>query len=121
LESLIGRHADGWSLAAGENGRALSGGQRQTVALARAIMADAPILLLDEPASAMDSMLEQHICASLKTYCQARTMVLITHRTSLLQLVDRLIVLDNGRLVADGPKQQVLDALAKGQLKRASP
>lgn len=120
LDALIGRHADGWSLAVGENGRALSGGQRQTVALARAIMADAPVLLLDEPASAMDSLQEQHICSSLKNYCQARTLLLITHRTSLLQLVDRLIVLDNGHLIADGPKQQVLDALAKGQLKRAT-
>jgi ATP-binding cassette subfamily C protein LapB len=120
LEAVIGREADGWSLPVGENGRTLSGGQRQTVALARAIMADAPILLLDEPASAMDSMMEQHLCAALKSYCAPRTLLLVTHRTSLLQLVDRLIVLDQGRLIADGPKQHVLDALASGQLKRAA-
>jgi len=120
LDGVIGRDADGWSLQVGENGRALSGGQRQTLALARAVMADAPVMLLDEPASAMDSMLEQHIRTALKSYCKSRTLVLITHRTSLLQLVDRLIVLDQGRLIADGPKQKVLEALSSGQLKRAA-
>ena len=120
LETVIGRHADGWSMPVGENGRSLSGGQRQTVALARAVLADAPMLLLDEPASALDSMMEQYICSSLKEYCKPRTLVLITHRTSLLTLVDRLIVLDQGQVVADGPKQQVLDALSKGQLRRAA-
>lgn len=120
LDTVIGRDTDGWSLRVGENGRALSGGQRQTVAMARAIMADAPILLLDEPASAMDSMMEQHLCRALKSYCRSRTLLLVTHRTSLLQLVDRLIVLDQGRLIADGPKQHVLDALVSGQLKRAA-
>ena len=119
LDRVIGRDADGWSLRVGENGRALSGGQRQTVALARAVMADAPLLLLDEPASAMDSMMEQHLCTALKSYCRSRTLLLVTHRTSLLQLVDRLIVLDHGCLIADGPKQQVLDALSSGKLKRA--
>lgn len=120
LNTLIGRDADGWSLQAGENGRALSGGQRQTVALARAVMADAPILLLDEPASAMDSMLEQHIRTQLRSFCESRTLVLVTHRTSLLELVDRLIVLDRGRVIADGPKQRVLEALTGGKLKRAA-
>lgn len=120
LNTLIGRDADGWSLRVGENGRALSGGQRQTVALARAVMADAPILLLDEPASAMDSMMEQHIRTQLKACCEDRTLVLVTHRTSLLELVDRLIVLDRGRVIADGPKQKVLEALSGGKLKRAA-
>ncbi len=120
LDTLIGPQADGWSRQVGEQGRALSGGQRQTVALARAVLADAPVLLLDEPASAMDSMMEQHICQQLKRHCQDKTLLLITHRTSLLQLVDRLVVLDKGRLVADGSKQQVLEALAQGKLKRAA-
>lgn len=120
LDTLIGPQADGWSRQVGEQGRSLSGGQRQTLALARALLTDAPMLLLDEPASAMDSMMEQHICQQLKGYCQDKTLLLITHRTSLLQLVDRLVVLDKGRLVADGPKQQVLEALAQGKLKRAA-
>ncbi len=120
LDTLIGPQADGWMRQVGEQGRSLSGGQRQTVALARALLADAPVLLLDEPASAMDSMMEQHICRQLKRHCRDKTLLLITHRTSLLQLVDRLIVLDKGRLVADGPKQQVLEALAQGKLKRAA-
>lgn len=120
LDTLIGPQADGWTRQVGEQGRALSGGQRQTLALARALLTDAPVLLLDEPASAMDSMLEQHICQQLKGYVQDKTLLLITHRTSLLQLVDRLVVMDKGRVVADGPKQQVLDALAQGRLKRAA-
>lgn len=120
LESVIGRHADGWAMQVGENGRALSGGQRQTVALARALVTEAPVLLLDEPASALDSMMEQHICSSLKAYCKQRTLLIITHRTSLLTLVDRLIVMDKGEIIADGPKQQVLEALNKGQLRRAA-
>ncbi|PSF04654.1 type I secretion system permease/ATPase [Marinobacter fuscus] len=120
LSTLIGPQADGWSRQVGELGRSLSGGQQQTVALARALLSDAPVLLLDEPASAMDSMMEQHICRELKVYAQDKTLMLITHRTSLLQLVDRLIVLDKGRLIADGPKQQILEALAQGKLKRAA-
>ncbi|NWO04274.1 MAG: type I secretion system permease/ATPase [Alteromonadaceae bacterium] len=119
LGRVIGAHSDGWSRQVGENGRALSGGQRQTVALARTIMADAPILMLDEPASAMDSMMEQHLRERLGEYCRQRTLVLITHRTSLLVLVDRLIVLDQGKLIADGPRDQILDALSKGQIARA--
>lgn len=120
LDSIIGPQADGWSRQVGEQGRALSGGQRQTVALARAVLADAPILLLDEPASAMDSMMEQHVCRQLTGHCEHKTLLLITHRTSLLQLVDRLVVMDKGRIIADGPKQEVLDALAQGRLKRAT-
>ncbi|MBA4502780.1 type I secretion system permease/ATPase [Marinobacterium sp. 3-1745] len=120
LDTLIGPEADGWSRQVGEQGLSLSGGQRQTLALARAVLMDAPVLLLDEPASAMDSMMEQHICRQLKEHCQDKTLLLITHRTSLLQLVDRLVVMDKGKILADGPKQTVLDALAQGRVKRAA-
>lgn len=120
LDRIIGPQADGWSRPVGENGQRLSGGQRQAVALSRAVAARAPMLLLDEPASAMDSMMEQHIGATLKEYCQERTLVLITHRTSLLALVDRLVVLDQGQVIADGPRDQVLASLKKGQLRRAA-
>lgn len=120
LDTLIGRHAEGLALQVGENGRRLSGGQRQTVALARTLISDAPLLLLDEPSSAMDSMLEQHLCRELNAWTRGRTLLLSTHRTSLLTMVERLIVLDGGRVIADGPKQDVLDALAGGRLQRAS-
>lgn len=120
LETLIGRQAEGWSLPVGENGQALSGGQRQAVALARALAGEAPVLLLDEPTSAMDSLMEQRVTKGLGEYCRARTLLLITHRTSLLSLVDRLIVMDHGQIIADGPKDRVLDALSKGSLRRAA-
>lgn len=120
LDAVVGRHAEGLSLNVGENGQSLSGGQRQAVALARTLMADAPLVMLDEPSSAMDSMLEQHICQHLERYTRGRTLLLSTHRTSLLSMVERLIVMDAGQVIADGPKQTVLDALSSGQLKRAS-
>jgi len=98
----------------------LSGGQRQTIAVARAVMADSSILLLDEPTSAMDSTLENHVSKGLNQFGQGKTVLLITHRTSLLDLVDRLIVMDAGRIVADGPKAMVLQALQQGSIQRGA-
>lgn len=118
LSHLIGSHAEGLSMPVGEAGSRLSGGQRQTIAVARAVMADSSILLLDEPISAMDSSLEAHVGKGLTQYSQGKTLLLTTHRTSLLNMVDRLIVMDAGRIVADGPKQSVLQALEKGTIKR---
>jgi len=120
LKSLVGSHADGLSMPVGEGGRRLSGGQRQAIAVARAVMADSSILLLDEPTSAMDSVMENHVSQALGQFSQGKTLLLITHRTSLLDMVDRLIVLDAGRVIADGPKQAVLQALERGSIKRAA-
>lgn len=120
LKSLVGDHADGLSMQVGEGGNRLSGGQRQTIAVARAVMPDSSILLLDEPTSAMDSMLENHVSKGLGQLGQGKTTLLITHRTSLLDLVDRLIVMDAGKIVADGPKQEVLQALQKGNIQRGA-
>ena len=120
LKSLVGDHADGLYMQVGEGGNRLSGGQRQTVAVARAVMADSSILLLDEPTSAMDSMLENHVSKGLGQLGQGKTMLLITHRTSLLDMVDRLIVMDAGKIVADGPKQSVLQALQQGSIQRGA-
>lgn len=121
LASLVGEHADGLSMQVGEAGNRLSGGQRQTIAVARAVMADSSILLLDEPTSAMDSMLENHVSKGLGEFSQDKTLLLITHRSSLLDLVDRLIVMDAGKIVADGPKQSVLQALQQGTIQRGRP
>lgn len=120
LAPLVGSHADGLSMPVGENGSRLSGGQRQAIAAARAFVREGNIMLLDEPSSAMDSMLEQHLCQSIETLSREKTLLLITHKTSLLSLVERLMVLDNGQLVADGRKETVLKALAEGSIQKVS-
>lgn len=120
LAPLVGSHADGLSMPVGENGSRLSGGQRQAIAAARAFIRQGNIMLLDEPSSAMDSGLEQHLCQSIQTLSKAKTLVLVTHKTSLLSLVERLMVLDGGQLVADGPKNTVLKALAEGSIQKVN-
>ena len=91
--------------------RSLSGGERQRVALARALVRDPDILILDEPTSNMDNASEQMIKNRLKAVMGNKTLVLITHRLSMLELVDRLIVMEGGRIIADGPKNEVLRRL----------
>lgn len=120
LHALIGQSADGVAMPIGENGNLLSGGQRQSVAVARAFIEERNILLFDEPSSAMDSGLENHLILSIKRRSQNKTLILVTHRTSLLSLVDRLIVMDGGKIIADGPKAEVLEALAGGNLKKVA-
>ncbi|OEF83644.1 type I secretion system permease/ATPase [Vibrio breoganii] len=101
----------------GEGGLLLSGGQRQAVAVARALLGRPPILLLDEPTSAMDNRAEALFKNELKNLSNDETLVLITHKTSMLEVVDRLIVMSAGSIVADGPKEKVLAELQKGNLK----
>ncbi len=112
LDYLVARHPQGFDMTVGEGGEGLSGGQRQAVAIARALLPAPPILLLDEPTSSMDHSTEQTILAHLRRYLQGKTLVLVTHKPSMLALVERLIVLDQGRVVADGPRDKVLRALA---------
>lgn len=109
-------HPQGYELQVGERGQNLSGGQRQNVALARALLLDPPILLLDEPTSAMDNTGEERLKQRLHGVVEKKTVILVTHRASLLSLVDRLIVIDRGQIVADGPKAAVMEALKKGQI-----
>ncbi|WP_283101583.1 MULTISPECIES: type I secretion system permease/ATPase [Halomonadaceae] len=120
LGELINTHPQGVDLAVGERGQMLSGGQRQSVAIARALVHDPQILLLDEPSSAMDHASEEAFKRRLGEYAEAKTMVIVTHRTSLLSLVDRIVVIDAGKVVADGPKERVVEALRSGQIGRAS-
>lgn len=117
---LARQHPLGFDRPVGERGQLLSGGQRQMVLLARALLLDPPILLLDEPTSAMDNSTEDAVRRQLLRWVNGKTLVLITHRMTMLSLVDRLIVLDSGRIVADGPKDTVVEALRKGHVGPAS-
>lgn len=112
-------HPQGFDMQVGERGSLLSGGQRQGVAIARAVIGSPEILLLDEPTASMDQASEEEVKRRLRTYADGRTMIVVTHRTSLLELVDRIIVIDGGRVVADGPKTQVVEALRQGRIGRA--
>jgi ATP-binding cassette subfamily C protein LapB len=120
LTEFINRHAEGFDMVIGERGASLSGGQRQGVALARAALLDPPVILFDEPTSSMDFSSEAQFKERLTTYAAHKTVVLVTHRTSLIELADRILVLDDGKIVADGPKGQVVEALQSGRVGRSS-
>nr|WP_281354530.1 type I secretion system permease/ATPase [Pseudomonas akapageensis] len=109
-------HPQGYELQVGERGQNLSGGQRQNVALGRSLLLNPQILLLDEPTSAMDNTGEERLKQRLHAIIEKKTVILVTHRASLLSLVDRLIVIDRGKILADGPKAAVMEALKKGQI-----
>ena len=117
---LVNQHPKGFDMLIGERGESLSGGQRQGVAIARAVINDPPIMLLDEPTSSMDSSSEDDIKRRLTEFSRDKTVLLISHRTSLLDLADRIIVMDGGRIMADGPKEQVVTALRQGRIGKAA-
>lgn len=121
LTDFIKAHPEGLGMMVGERGELLSGGQRQAVGIARAVLHHAPILLMDEPTSAMDYSTETAIAANITNFCAGRTLLVATHRTTLLTLCDRIIVLDAGRIVADGPRESVMNALASGKITKAAP
>ncbi|NOH78436.1 type I secretion system permease/ATPase [Vibrio sp. RE86] len=101
----------------GEGGMLLSGGQRQAVTIARAILGRPPVLLMDEPTSAMDNRSEMHIKQQLAQLKPSETLILITHKTSMLDVVDRVIVMEKGCVIADGPKADVLNSLKQGKVR----
>ena len=113
LDDIIQQLPAGIATQVGERGDRLSGGQRQAVAIARALLSHPPVLLLDEPSSMMDPGTEQRLIARLREL-KDTTLLLVTHRMAMLPLVDRLIVMDRGRVIADGPRDDVLRALAAG-------
>jgi len=112
LDRLIAAHPQGWELPVGEAGALLSGGQRQLVALARCLVTQPQVLLMDEPTSSMDAQSEVAFLRQLKEACGSCTVLLVTHRPAVLELVGRVVVVDAGRVVMDGPKDQVLAALS---------
>ena len=101
----------GFAAQVGEQGKALSGGQRQAVALARALVRDPEVLILDEPTSNMDTDSELLLQKRLQTVIGGRTLVLVTHRLSMLRIVDRLVVMEDGQIKMDGPRDVVLQGL----------
>ncbi|MEJ8857681.1 type I secretion system permease/ATPase [Variovorax robiniae] len=112
LDEVVTQLPQGVATAVGERGERLSGGQRQLVAIARALLMKPKLLLLDEPSSMVDPATEQKLIARLRALPRT-TVVLVTHRMAMLALIDRLVVMDRGRVVADGPRDEVLKALAQ--------
>jgi len=118
VDDFIKTHPAGYSLPINEGGTSLSGGQRQSIGVARALLLQAPIYLFDEPTNAMDAKTEQTMIERLKKNTLPNTSIVVTHKMSLLQLVDRLIVMNNGKIIADGPKSTVLEALKTGRINK---
>lgn len=114
LDEVIKYHPQGLDVEVGEGGRYLSGGQRQLVAIARAILLDPSLLIFDEPTNSMDERTEHQFIEKFSHYIQNKTLILMTHKASLISLVNYLIVVDSGRVVASGPRDMIIKALAKG-------
>ncbi|MBU2977208.1 type I secretion system permease/ATPase [Alteromonas sp. C1M14] len=111
MTDFVNNHPDGLNMQIGENGQYLSGGRRQAVALARAMVRNPSLYLLDEPTAAMDSATEKQVCALMKRKIAHKTLILVTHRQALLSLVDRIIVVDKGCCIADGARDEILAKL----------
>ncbi len=116
VADFINTQPAGFDTQVGEGGQNLSGGQRQLVAIARTLLKNPDILVLDEPTNSLDNATEVLFRSRLADEIKEKTLVLITHRHSMLTLVNRLIVLDNGRIIADGPKDVVLESLRNGKI-----
>lgn len=111
VKEFAARNPAGYGMRVGARGERLSGGERQSVSLARLLTEDPPVMVLDEPTSAMDNALEAKIVRELRDVIANKTLIVATHRAPLLSLVDRIIWMDGGRIVADGPKAEVLQRL----------
>jgi ATP-binding cassette subfamily C protein LapB len=112
---FIGQIANGYDLRLADRGEGLSGGQRQSIALARALAGKPPILVFDEPTSAMDTQSEMALIQRLQEELRDRTLVVVTHRPPLLQLVSRIIIVERGRIVMDGARDEVMKRLTRPQ------
>jgi ATP-binding cassette subfamily C protein LapB len=112
--AFAGRSPEGFGMRVGPRGERLSGGERQAVGLARAMIGNPTLLLLDEPTASMDNTTERQIIIGLSQWLKGRTLIVATHRAAMLDLVDRVILMHEGKIIADGPKDQVLKKLQSG-------
>jgi ATP-binding cassette subfamily C protein LapB len=110
---FMGQVANGYDLRLADRGEGLSGGQRQSIAIARALAGSPPVFVFDEPSSAMDTHSESVLIQRLQAEMAGRTVLLITHRPSLLSLVDRIILVEAGRIVADGARDEILKRISR--------
>jgi ATP-binding cassette subfamily C protein LapB len=110
---LASKSPEGFGMRVGPRGERLSGGERQAVGLARALLKNPKLLLLDEPTASMDNTIERHIINGLKGWLSNRTLIIATHRAAMLDLVDRVILMHDGKILADGPKDEVLKNLQR--------
>lgn len=116
VHEFIARHPMGYDAQVGEHGESLSGGQRQAIALARAMLLKPSVMVCDEPTNAMDVQAEEAFKQYIRREIKGKTFILITHRHTMLDMVDRLILLDQGRVIMDGPRDRVLEALQTGKI-----
>lgn len=121
LIDLIRQHPRGLDMPLGEDGLGLSGGQKQMVALARMTLKDPRVVLLDEPTTGLDQTSEVYALRALAHWCRSRTLVVVTHRSQVLQLVDRVVVVEEGKVVLDGPRDAVLKHLSAKDKQAAAP
>ncbi len=121
VHDFVGATEAGYDQRLGERGEGLSGGQRQAIALARALATKPAVLLLDEPSSSLDSQAEAEMIARLRRATEGRTLLLVTHRMSMLKLVDRIIVLDRGAIVLDGRPEEIIRSLTGNAAAAAAP
>ena len=115
-DEFIRKHPQGYEMHIAERGQGLSGGQRQSIGIARAILFDSPLVVMDEPTNAMDQLSETRLIANLKEYVRDKTAIFITQKNTLLDLVDRVIVMHEGKIYLDGPKNEVLAKLSGQKL-----
>ncbi len=116
VHEFVARHPQGYDAQVGEHGGNLSGGQKQAVALARAMLLRPKIMLCDEPTNAMDMQAERAFCQYIQEEVKDKTFIIVTHKPSILPMLDRLILLDQGKVIADGPRDKVMESLNAGKI-----